>query len=50
MICILTAGAHKYGHAGEGLLNLKSQKIIPVDLKLLKSSLGLSDQIHPSPY
>lgn len=33
MICIPTAGAHKHGHAGEGLLNLKSQKIILVGLK-----------------
>lgn len=48
--CIPIAGVHKYGHAGEGLLNLKSQKIILVGLKLLKSLLGLSDRTHPSPY
>lgn len=48
--CIPIAGVHKYGHAGEGLLNLKSQKIILAGLKLLKSLLGFSDRTHPSPY
>lgn len=49
MICIPAAGAHKYGHAGQGLLNLKSEKIKLVGLKLLKSLFGLSDHTHPSP-
>lgn len=50
MNCIPIAGGHKCGHAGEGLLNLKSQKIMLVDLKLQKSLLGLSDHTHPSPH
>lgn len=48
--CIPVVGLHKRGCAGEGLLNLKSQKIILVGFKLLKSLLGLSDHTHSSPY
>lgn len=41
MNCIPIAGVQKCGHAGEGLLNLKGQKIILLGLKTVEKFIGL---------